>query len=234
MQRKVFVIGDSSCADLAGAKMPTPENPFGSKIRIIEDMEITFAWHGGISAYTMNRDKYQEIISKLNLNIDQESLVVLFFGGIDFDVYLPIKGNTGPTVDQYFGISYYFFKEITPNVLYIETVPPSRFFETQIKDGYPIAKFKDRLKTYHQFNKRLALRCLEHDLPVPFSIARESFLLEEKVHKVHTPDGMHLYRNTSELARLDFIKWIKKNKYKYLNTPKRSWTYYGSNDPWES
>ena len=46
MKRKVFVIGDSSCADLAGAKMPKPENPFGSKKIIIDDLEITFAWLG--------------------------------------------------------------------------------------------------------------------------------------------------------------------------------------------
>ena len=234
MKRKVFVIGDSSCADLAGAKMPKPENPFGSKKIIIDDLEITFAWHGGISAYSMNRDKYQEIIDNLNLSIDQESLVILFFGGIDFDVYLPIKGNVDFTVDQYFGISYYFFKEITQNVLYIETVPPCRYFVHQIKDGYPIASFKDRLKSYYDFNKHLTMNCLEHDLPKPFSIAKETLLIDEKIHKVHTPDGMHFYKNISELARLDLVKWIKKNKYNYLGTPKRAWTYYGSNDPWES
>ena len=233
MQRKVFVFGDSSCADMAGAKMPMPDNPIGSKKIIIEDMEITFAWHAGISAYSMNKDKYQEIITKTNLNIDEESLVILSFGGIDFDVYLPIKENTNFTVDQYFGISYHFFKGITPNVLYTETVPPCRYFVDQIKDGYPIANFKDRLKAYYKFNKRLALKCLEYELPIPFSMAKETLGVDEKIHKVHTPDGMHFYRNISELARLDLVKWIKKNKYTYLNTPKRSWTYYGSNNPSE-
>ena len=234
MNKKVFVLGDSSCADLAGAKIPKVDNPYGNKNIIIDDLDITFSWAGGVSAYSMSEDKYKIMISNLKNKIDEESLVILFFGGIDFEVYLPTKKNTEDVVKKYFETSYNFFKKITPNVLYIETMPPCKHFSFEIKTKYPIKNFQERYFAYNNFKENLKNKCLENKIPKPFSISEKTLFGYEKIHKVHTNDGFHLYKNVSELGRLDFARWIKENKHSLNNSPKETWYSYGSNDPWES
>ena len=55
MHKKIFIFGDSSIADTAGAKVVMPDgtetyNPFGNKKTLIDDLKILFGWRVGCTA----------------------------------------------------------------------------------------------------------------------------------------------------------------------------------------
>ena len=244
MRKKVFIFGDSCTADIAGAQIPDAtdimERKPGIKMRgykriFIDDLDFTFFWGiGAPAAGTYKAPNYFEsIVNELPNKIDEESLVFLYYGGMDIERQFFEDNNAQLVVDNYFKHTQDFFKKFTSNIFYIEVSPPAEVTHGALKKMLLDIPNEQRIKNWMDFTVKLKIKCLENNILEPFSIGLETFGSLTRITGVHTPDGYHFYRDQSELIRLDLAKWIKKNKKRFAKTPKETWLSLKNNEPYD-
>lgn len=236
MHKKVFVFGDSSIADMAGAKVVFPNesetyNPFGSKKTLIDDLKMLFGWRVGYTARDIVLNDFKvlkKIINQFTENIDEESIVVLGFGAIDAECSFFGKTAKDAAID-YFDSTQNFFKDMTPNIVYIATTPILIKVKEELINLLPPNFYNNDLKTRNQdhldFAKEIKNLCLKNQIMDPFNKLKT---IEEKLaldypQEYFGPDGYHFNRSISDLIRLDLAKWIKENRDYLFKTPLETW-----------
>ncbi len=242
MHKKIFIFGDSSIADTAGAKVVMPDgtltyNPFGSKITLIDDLKIFFGWRVGWTAKNLSQEDFKmlkKIINQFKTKIDKESLVVLGFGAVDAECQFFGK-SAKEAAFNYFHTTQNFFKNITSNILYIATTPTmstNKEIINLLPPNWYDEKTKD--KNHLDFAKELKSLCIENNIIEPFNkwdTIKEELALNYP-REYFGPDGYHFNRRISDQIRLDLAKWIKKNRNMLFKTPLETWLV-KNDDPYE-
>jgi len=243
MRKKVFIFGDSCTADIAGAQIPDLQDIIdGKKVKhedykkiIIDDLDFTFCWQIGAPAAKTYKDPtlLELMINMLPTKIDEESLVFLYYGGMDVEKQFFPDKDASIVVDNYFNYTQNFFKKMTSNIFYIEVSGLAEVTHGALKRLLPDIPNEQRIKNWMDFTTKLKTKCIEKNILEPFSIGLETFGSLERITGVHTPDGYHFYRDQSELIRLDLAKWIKKNKKRFAKTPEETWLSLKNNGPYD-
>ena len=251
MHKKVFVFGDSTTADMAGAKVVFPNesetyNPFGSKKTLIDDLKMLFGWRVGYTARDIVLNDFhvlKKIINQFKESIDEESIVVLGFGAIDAECGFFGKTAKDAAID-YFDATQNFFKDMTPNIVYIATTPILKKVKEELINLLPPNFFTHDLKTRNQdhldFAKEIKNLCLKNQIMDPFNkykTIEEKFALNypqqdfgsdgyhfnRSISDSISSDGYHFNRSICDLIRLDLAKWIKENRDYLSKTPLETW-----------
>lgn len=243
MRKKVFIFGDSCTADIAGAQIPDLQDIWdGKKVKledykkiIIDDLDFTFCWQIGAHAAKTYKDHtfLDSMINIVPAKIDEESLVFLYYGGMDVEQQFFPDNDASIVVDSYFNSTQNFFKKITPNVFYIEVSGLAEVTHGALKKLLPKIPNEQRTKNWMDFTTKLKEKCTDNNILEPFSIGLETFGSLTRITGIDTPDGYHFYRHKSELIRLDLAKWIKKNKQKFAKTTLETWSSMKYNGPYD-
>ena len=92
IKNKVFIFGDSCTTNLAGEYIWHNMPKLGIKNFIIDNIEFIFVWSTGKTAYSITKDSFNEIMDFIKINnktIEENDIVILHFGGADFEFYFP-------------------------------------------------------------------------------------------------------------------------------------------------
>jgi hypothetical protein len=213
IKNKVFILGDSCTTNLAGEYIWNNMPKLGIKNFIIDNIEFIFVWSTGKSAYSMTKNGFNEIMDFIKINnktIEENDIVILHFGGIDYEFYFPFRNNLEKTINDYCEYSIKYFSQYTKNISFFGLYPPARHMADEAnKKNRTTADYELRFNCWLNTNNVFNIKSKEYNLPTPLSIAYDIFKQDEKILGIHTYDGMHLIDHVAIKVRKDLVQWIK-------------------------
>jgi hypothetical protein len=156
MIKDVFFIGDSHTAFFSGSSKNVynvKQYQMGNHEEIIDNRNVYFGWQHSIAAYNVDVNLLKEIIRPYYEKINDKSIIVFAFGGMDVRFHLKKYKNCKEVVYSYANVCLEFANELNANFIFMETWYTNNDIEE-----------------YTEFNKHLHDYCLEKNLYPPIKI----------------------------------------------------------------
>ena len=124
MRNKIFFIGDSHTAFFSGSTKNVynvKEYQSGNYELVIDNTEVYFGWQHSRAAYNVDPDLLKELIDPFYQKIDENSVIVFCFGGMDSQYHLKKYNNCKEVVEKYVDSCIKFASSTNAKIIFMET-----------------------------------------------------------------------------------------------------------------